>query len=168
MIASSFPCEWESRKLILINKIFLVAVQSLSRVRLFATPWAAARQASLSITNSWSLLKLTAIESLMPSNHLILYRPLFLLPSIFPSIRVFSKESSVFRILAFRDSSGGPVVKTLCFKCRGCRFNPCSGKLRSYTSLKKSRVGVSRFVVLIPQNWLQPGTDTQTKLTGWR
>ena len=56
------------------------------------TPWTAARQASLSITNSWSLFKLTSIESVMPSNHLILCRPLFLPPSIFPSIRVFSNE----------------------------------------------------------------------------
>ena len=57
------------------------------------TPWTATRQASLSITNSWSLLKLMSIESVMPSNHLILCRPLFLPPSIFPSIRVFSNES---------------------------------------------------------------------------
>ena len=57
------------------------------------TPWTATRQASLSITNSWSLLKLMSIGSVMPSNHLILCRPLFLLPSIFPSIRVFSNES---------------------------------------------------------------------------
>ena len=72
------------------------SVQSLSRVRLFATPWTAARQASLSITNSQSSLKLMSIESVMPSNHLILCHPL-LLPSIFPSIRVFSNES-VLRI----------------------------------------------------------------------
>ena len=65
------------------------SVQSLSRVSLFATPWIAARQASLSITSSRSLLKLTSIESVMPSSHLILCRPLLLLPSIFPSIRVF-------------------------------------------------------------------------------
>ena len=69
------------------------SVQSLSRVWLFVTPWTAAHQASLSITNSWSLLKLMSIESVMPSNHLILCRPLLLLPSIFPSIRVFSNES---------------------------------------------------------------------------
>ena len=69
------------------------SVQSLSRVRLFATPWTAARQASLSITNSQSLLKLLSIESVMPSNHLILCHPLLLLPSIFPRIRVFSNES---------------------------------------------------------------------------
>ena len=70
----------------------LSSVSSLSRVRLFATPWTTACQASLSITNSWSLFKLMSIESVMPSNHLILCRPL-LLPSIFPSIRVFSSES---------------------------------------------------------------------------
>ena len=71
----------------------LYSVQSLSRVRLFATPWTAAHQASLSITSSWNLLKLMSIESVMPSNHLILWHPLLLLPSIFPSIRVNSNES---------------------------------------------------------------------------
>ena len=68
-------------------------IQSLSCVRLFVTPWIAACQASLSITNSWSSLKLTSIESVMPSSHLILCRPLFLLPTIPPSIRSFSNES---------------------------------------------------------------------------
>ena len=68
-------------------------VQLLSRVWLFATPWTAARQASLSITNSQRLSKLMSIESVMPSNHLILCHPLLLLPSIFPTIRVFSSES---------------------------------------------------------------------------
>ena len=70
-------------------------VQSLSRVRLFATPWITAHEASLSITNSWSLLKLMSIELVMPSSHLILCHPLLLLPSIFPSIRVFSNESTL-------------------------------------------------------------------------
>jgi len=69
------------------------SVQSLSRVRLFVTPWTAAHQTFLSITNSQSLLKLMSIESVMPFNHLILCCPLLLLPSIFPSIRVFSNES---------------------------------------------------------------------------
>jgi len=69
------------------------SVQSFSHFQLFATPWTAARQASLSITNSQSLLKLMSIESVMPSNHLILCHPLLLPPSIFPSIRVFSNES---------------------------------------------------------------------------
>ena len=71
------------------------SVQSLSHVRLFMTPWTAARQASLSITNSRSLPKFMSIESVMPSNHLILCHPLLLLPSIFPSIRVFSNESAL-------------------------------------------------------------------------
>ena len=71
------------------------SVQSLIHVRLFVTSWTAAQQASLSITNSWSSLKLTSIESVMPSIHLILCRPLFLLPPIPPSIRVFSNESAL-------------------------------------------------------------------------
>ena len=77
-----FPCPFSS-------------VQSLSRVRLFATPWTAAHQASLTITDSRSLPKLMSIESVIPSNHLILCHPLLLLPSIFPSITVFSNESAL-------------------------------------------------------------------------
>ena len=71
------------------------SVQSLSHVQLFVTPWIAARQASLSITNSQSLLKLMSVESVMPSSHLILCRPLLLLPPVPPSIRVFSNESTI-------------------------------------------------------------------------
>ena len=78
------------------GKVVVVTVQSLSHVQRFETPWAAARQASLSFTISWSLLKFKSIESVMPSNHLILCCPL-LLPSVFPRIRVFSNES-VLRI----------------------------------------------------------------------
>ena len=73
--------------------IWFSSVQSLSHVQLFATLWTAVHQASLSITNSQSLLKLMSIELVMPSNHLILCHPLLLPPSIFPSIRVFSNES---------------------------------------------------------------------------
>ena len=69
------------------------SVQPLSHVQLFSTPWTAAHQASLSFTSSWSLFKLMSIESVMPSKHLIICCPLILLPSIFPSIRVFSNES---------------------------------------------------------------------------
>ena len=76
-----------------LENIQFSSVQLLSHVLLFATPWTTARQAFLSITNSQSLLKLMSIESVMPSNHLILCRPLPLPPSIFPSIRVFSNES---------------------------------------------------------------------------
>ena len=71
------------------------SVQSLSRVWLFATPWTATCQASLSITNSWSPPKPMSIVSVIPSNHLILCCPLFLLPSIFPSIKIFSNESAL-------------------------------------------------------------------------
>ena len=74
---------------------YISSVQSLSHVQLFATPWIAARQASLSITNSRSSLRLTSIELVMPSSHLILCRPLLLLPPIPPSIRVFSNESTL-------------------------------------------------------------------------
>ena len=92
------------------------SVQLLSRVQVFVTPWTAAHQASLSITNSWSLLKVMSIKSVMPSNHLILCCPL-LLPSIFPSIRVFSNESVLrirwpkywsfsFRISLYNEYSG--------------------------------------------------------------
>ena len=76
------------------TKVFS-SVQSLSHVRLFVNPWTAARQASLSITNSQNLLRLMSIKSVMPSNHLVLCRPILLLPSIFPSIRVFSNESAL-------------------------------------------------------------------------
>ena len=75
------------------------SVQSLSRVWFFATPWITARQASLSITNSWSSLKLMSIESVMPSSHLIFCRPLLLLPPIPPSIWVFSNESALRIVL---------------------------------------------------------------------
>ena len=85
---------------ILLNTIYrfsaqFTSVQSLSRVRLFVTPWTAAHQASLSITNSWSPPKPMSIGSVMLSNHLILCHPLLLLPWIFPSIRVFSNESAL-------------------------------------------------------------------------
>ena len=84
-----------NKTLSILKGLQFSSVQLLSRVQLFATPWITARQASLSITNSRSSLKLTSIESVMPSSHLILCRPLLLLPPIPPSIRVFSKESTL-------------------------------------------------------------------------
>ena len=86
-------CHTKNRKLLFTNEFS--SVQSLSRVRLFATPWITAHHASLSITNSWSLPKLMSIESVIPSSHLILCLPLLLLPPIPPSIRVFSNESTL-------------------------------------------------------------------------
>ena len=102
------------------------AVQSLSHVWLFVTPWTAACQDFLSITNSQSLLKLMSIEAVRPSNHLILCCPLLLLPSIFPSIRVFSNESTLrirwpnywslsFNISPSNDYSGLISLRTDCF-----------------------------------------------------
>ena len=90
----------------------LSSVQSISRVQLFATPWTTALEASLSLTSSWSLLKLMSIEMVMPSNHLILCCPLLFLPSIFPSIRVFSNES----VLHIR----WPKYQSFSFSIRPC------------------------------------------------
>ena len=86
-------CAYTILHFIYIIRHILSSVQLLSHLQLFALPWTAAHQASLSITNSRSLLRLMSIESVMPSNHLILCHPIFLPPSIFPSIRVFSNES---------------------------------------------------------------------------
>ena len=88
---------WSDLWFHILHSVQFSSIQLLSRVWLFATPWTAAHQASLSFTNSWSLLKLMSIESVMPSNGLILCHPLRLPPSIFPSIRVFSNQS-VLRI----------------------------------------------------------------------
>ena len=96
--AHLFTCSVTSGKCFKTSGLFLhgySSVQLHSHVQLFATAWTTARQASLSLTNSQSLLKLMFIESVMPSSHLILCRPLFLLLSIFPSIRVFSSESVI-------------------------------------------------------------------------
>ena len=81
-----------------LNSVQFSSVQLLSHVRLFVTPWTAAPQASLSITNSWSILKLMSIESVMPFNHLLLCHPLLFPTSIFPSIRVFSNVSSLYQV----------------------------------------------------------------------
>ena len=88
-------CILFSNVVLVVRTCVVVAVQSLSCVPLFATPWTAARQAALSITNSWSPTRPMSIESVMPSNHLMLCCPLLLLPSIFSSIRVFSNESGL-------------------------------------------------------------------------
>ena len=101
--------------------------QSLSRVRLFATPWIAARQASLSITNSRSSLRLTSIESVMPPSHLILCRPLLLLPPIPPSIRVFSNESTLrMRWLSFQRNHSFQRTPRADLLQNGLVGSPCS------------------------------------------
>ena len=133
------------------------SVQSLSRVRLFASPWTIAQQASLSITNSQSLLKLMSIESVMPSNHLILCHPLLLLPSTFPSIRVFSSES-VFHIrwpkywsFSFSISPSNECSGLISFRIDWLAILAVQGTLKSllqYYSLKASILQRSAFLMV--------------------
>ena len=130
------------------------SVQSvqLSHVRLFATPWTAAHQASLSITNSQSLLKLRFIESVMPSNHLILCHPLLLLPSIFPRITIFSNESVLcirwpkywsfsFSISPFNENSG-----LISFKIDWFDFLAVQGTLKSLLQHHYSKASIEGWV----------------------
>ena len=115
------------------------SVQSLSGVQLFMTPWTAAHQPSLSITNSWSLLKLMSIELVMPSNHLILCHPLLLPPSIFLSIRVFSNESAlrimwtIYWSLSFSISPSNVHSGLISFRWRVT--SPCSPRDSQESSL---------------------------------
>ena len=113
------------------------SVQTLSHARLFVTPCPAARQASLPITNCWSLLKLMSIESVMPSNHLILCPPFLLLPSIFPSIRVFSNESALcirwpkYWSFSFNISSSNEYSGLISFRMYWLGLLPVQGTLKS-------------------------------------
>ena len=123
------------------------SVQSLSRVRLFATPWTAARQASLSITNCRSLPKPMSIESVMPSNHLILWHPL-LLPSIFPSIRVFSNESALrirwskYWSFSFNISPSNEHPGLICFRIDWFDLLAVQGTLKSLLQHHSSKASV--------------------------
>ena len=128
-------------------------VQSLSRVRLFVTPWTAARQASLSITNSRSLLKLISIKLMMPSNHLILCHPLLLPPSIFPSIRVFPNES-VFHIrwskywsFSFTISPSNEYSGLICFRIDWLDLLAVRGTLKNLLQHHTSKASVLRHSV---------------------
>ena len=133
------------------------SVQSLSHVRLFATPWTAACQASLSITNSRSLLKLMFIELVMPSNHLILCCPLLLPPSVFPSIRVFSIESVLhiswpkYWSFSFSISPSNEYSGLISFRMDWLDLVAVQGTLRSllqHHSLKASILGQSAFFIV--------------------
>ena len=118
----------------------IVVVESLSCVQLFVTPWTAACQASLSFTTCQSLLRFMSIESVMPSNHLILCRPLLLLPSIFPSIRVFSNESSLhirwskYWSFNFSISSSNKYSVLISFRIARSDLLPVQGTLKSLNS----------------------------------
>ena len=132
-------------------------LQSLSRVRLFATPWTAAHQASLSITNSQSLLKLMSTESVMPSNHQILCRPLLLPPSIFPSIMVFSNESVLhitwtkYWSFSFSISASNEYSGLISFRTDWLDLLAVQGTLKSllrHHSSKTSILGRSAFFIV--------------------
>ena len=122
--------------------------QALSRVRLFATPWTAAYQASLSNTNSWSPPKLMSVESVMPSNHLILCRPLLLLPSIFPSIRVFSNESVLgirwpkYWSFSFSISPSNEYSGLISFRMNWLDLLAVQGTLKSLLQHHSSKVSI--------------------------
>ena len=143
----------------------------LSHVRLFVTPWIAALQASLSITISQSLLKLMSIESVMPSNHLILCRPLLFLPSIFPRIRVFSNESVLcigwpeYWGFSFSISSSNEYSGLIFFRMDWLDFLALRGTLKSLLQRHSSKASILRpsafFIIQLSHPYVTTG---QTKL----
>ena len=126
------------------------SVQSLSLVRLFATPWIAPRQASLSITNSWSSPRLTSIESVIPSSHLMLCRPLLLLPPIPPSIRVFSNESALhmrcpkYWSFSFSIISSKEIPGPISFRIDWLDLLAVQGTLKSLLQHNSSKASILR------------------------
>ena len=143
------------------------SIQSLSCLQLFATPWTAACQASLSITNSWSPPKPMSIELVMPSNHLILCRPLLLLPSIFPSLRVFSNESALyirwpkywsfsFNISPFSEHPG-----LISFRMGWLDFLAVQGTLKSLLQHHSSKASILQcsafFIVQLSHSYMTTG-----------
>ena len=150
------------------------SVQSLSHVRLFATPWTAACQASLSI-NSWSLPKLMSIELVMPSNHLILCHPLLLLPSIFPSLRVFSSES-VLRMrwlkywrFSFNIRPSNEHPELISFRMDWLDLLAVQGTLKSLIQHLSSKASIiwhsALFIVQLSHPYMTTGKTTA--LTRW-
>ena len=125
----------------------------------FATPWTEAHQASLSSTNSQSLLKLMSIESVMPSNHFILCRPLLLMPSIFPSIRVFSNESVLrlrwpkYQSFSFRISPSNEYLGLICFKIDWFDLPAVQGTLKSLVQQCSSKLKKHQFFSTQPSLW---------------
>ena len=151
------------------------SVQSLSRVWLFVTPSTAARQASLSITNSQSLFKLMSIESVIPSNHLILCHPLLLLPSIFPSIRVFSNESALcirwlkYWNFSFNISPSNEYSGLISFRMDWLDLLAVQGTLKSLLQHHGSKASILRcsafFMVQLSHPYLTTGKTIA--LTTW-
>ena len=151
------------------------SVQSLSRVQLFVTPWTAAHQASLSITNSQSLLKLMSVESVMPSNHLILCCPLLLLPSIFPSIKVFSNESVLcirwpeYWSFSFNISPSNEHSGLISFRMDWLDILAVQGTLKSLLQHHSSRASILQrsafFIVRLSHPYMTTGKTIA--LTRW-
>ena len=151
------------------------SVQLLSCVWLFATPWTAARRASLSITNSWSLPKLISIESVMPSNHLILCRPLLLLPSIFPSTRVFSNESALcirwpkYWSFSFNISPSNEHSGLISFRMDWLDLLEVQGTLKSHLQHHSSKASIlqhsASFIVQLSHPYMTTGKTIS--LTRW-
>ena len=149
--------------------------QSLSRVRLFATPWTAAHQASLSITNSWSLLKLMSIESVMPSNHLILCLPLLLPPSTFPCMGVFSNESILhirwpkYWSFSFNISPSNEYSGLISFRMDWLDLLAVQGTLKSLLQNYSSKASILQrsvfFIVQISHPYMTSGKTIA--LTRW-
>ena len=158
-------CSWIIKATIVENQFS--SVQSFICVRLFVTPWTAAHQAFLSITNSWSLLKLMSIETVMPSNHLILCCPLLLLSSIFPSIRVFSNESVLYiRWLkywsfSFSISSSSEYSGLISFRIGRLDLLSVQGTLKSLLQHHSSKASVLRrsafFIVQLSHPYMTTG-----------
>ena len=150
--------------------VYYSSVQSLSRVRLFATPWTAAHQASLSITNSRSPPKPTSIESMMPFNHLILCCPLLLLPSIFPSIRVFSNESALhirwpkYWSFSFNISPTNEYPGPISFRMDWLDLLEFQGTLKSLLQHHSSKASILLhspfFIVQLSQPYMATGKTT--------
>ena len=145
------------------------SVQSLSHVLLFVTPWTAARQASLSITNSWSPPKPMSIESVMPSSHLILCHPLLLLPSIFPSIRVFSNESALrirwpkYWSFSFHISPSNEHPGLISFRMDWLDLLAVQGTLKSLLQHHSSKASIfwhsAFFIVQLSHPYMTTGQD---------
>ena len=151
------------------------SVQSLSHVRLFATPWTAAHQASLSIINSQSLLKLMSKESVMPSNHLILWHPLLLLPSIFLNIRVFSNESLLhircpkYWSFSFSSSPSNEYLGLISFMIDWLDLLAVQGTLKSLLQHHSSKTSILQrsdfFIVQLSHPYMT--TEKTIALTRW-
>ena len=155
-------------KATIIKIVIFSSVQSLSRVRLFATPWTTARQASLSITNSRSLPKLMSIESVIPSSHLICCHPLLLLPSIFPNIRVFSNESALrmrwpkYWSFSFNISPTNEHPGLISFRMDWLDLSTVQETLKSLLQHHSSKASIlwhSAFFIVIHDHWKNHSLD---------